>query len=175
MGVSLNTPEGHKELVSCIAFSHDGALLASASDDNTIKLWDAATGVTLKTLEGHTHSAASVEFFRGNIVGWVPSITFSLDSTLLASASRDKTVRLWDTTTGTALRTLEGHTEVVSSVALSRDGTLLSSSSRDKTVRILDAIIGAALRMLEGHTDEATSTVFSRWNATSVRFNGRDG
>jgi WD40 repeat protein len=64
-----------------MAFSPDGRLLATASDDSTARLWDPATGEHLRTLTGH-HSAV-----------W--GVAFSLDGRLLATASEDKTARVW--------------------------------------------------------------------------------
>jgi len=63
-------------------------------------------------------------------------VAFSPDGRLLATASHDKTARLWNTATGACLRTLTGHTDVLNAVAFSPDGRLLATASRDKTARV---------------------------------------
>jgi WD40 repeat protein len=79
-----------------VAFSPDGKQVVSGSGDETVRLWDAATGAALQTLEGHTD--------------YVRSVAFSPDGKQVVSGSDDETVRLWDAATGAALQTLEGHT-----------------------------------------------------------------
>jgi len=100
-----------------VAFSPDGKRLASVSSDQTVKVWDAATGQELFTLKGHT--------------GTVHTVAFSPDGTRLASASDDKTVKVWDARTGQEVLTLKGHTTPIWSVAFSPDGQRLASASVD--------------------------------------------
>ena len=125
---------GHTSYVSACAWSPDGQRLLSGSWDNTLKVWDAATGEALLTLTGHT----SV----------VNTCTWSPDGQRLLSGSFDNTLKLWDAATGEALLTLTGHTSCVNACAWSPDGKRLLSGSSDNTLKVWDAESGACLATL---------------------------
>jgi WD40 repeat protein len=141
------TGDAHAGRVYCVAFSPDGALLASGGGDKTVRLWDPATGEHVRTLAGHKRA--------------VRGVAFSPDGVLLASGGGDKTVRLWDPATGKHVRTLAGHKSVVRGVAFSPDGALLASGGGDKTVRLWDPATGEHVRTLAGHKRAVRGMAFS--------------
>ena len=131
MGAALHTLKGHSSWVYSVTVSADGKLVASGSDDETVRLWDGDTGAALQTLEGHS--------------GSVSSVAVSADGKLVASGSSDKTVRLCDGDTRAALHTLELDT-VTRTVSFSTSGQYLVtywgvfgvSSSQLSTLFMLD-------------------------------------
>ncbi|WP_414516560.1 AAA-like domain-containing protein, partial [Nostoc sp. PCC 9305] len=127
-----------------VAFSPDGETIASASDDNTVKLWN-RNGQLLQTLQGHSDS--------------VLGVAFSPDGETIASASADKTVKLWNRN-GQLLQTLQGHSDWVWSVAFSPDGETIASASDDNTVKLWNRN-GQLLQTLQGHSDSVLGVAFS--------------
>ncbi|MEH2008420.1 serine/threonine-protein kinase [Nostoc sp.] len=118
----LSTLSGHAWAVLTVAFSPDGQILATGSDDNTIKFWEVNTGQLICTLVGHSWS--------------VVALAFSADGETLLSASCDKTVKLWRVSTAEEIVTLSGHVDSVSAVAMSKVTQLIASGSRDKTIKL---------------------------------------
>lgn len=184
--VHYATLTGHTRNIKSLAFSPNGRMLASASGDGTIRLWDVATGQHRKTLEmslmdgnpafspdGNTLATGSVVHIflwdvatgqlQKTLAGHttvITSVAFSPDGRTLASGSWGG-ILLWDVATGQLRKTLTEHTHDVLSVAFSPDGVLFASGSRDKTIRLWNAVTGEPLKTLTGHTDRVTDVVFS--------------
>lgn len=146
-GEEIRRFEGHTAAINNAVFSRDGSLIASASDDRTVRIWNAETGEALHTLASHTDR--------------VTNVVFSPDDTLLLSTAWDTTARLWDVATGRELRQLVGHSRAVFGAAFSPDGTMALTGSADLTIRLWDVVTGGEIRQFEGHTNWVLSVVFS--------------
>jgi hypothetical protein len=129
------------------AISRDGSLIVSAGQDKTLKLWDAALGDELRTLEGHA--------------GSVSACAVSADGSFIVSAGRDKTLKLWDTATGRERATLTGHVGLVSACAVSPDGSFVVSASEDNTLKLWDTRSGDERATLGGHGGDVSDCAVS--------------
>ncbi|MGH3248919.1 MAG: trypsin-like peptidase domain-containing protein [Trebonia sp.] len=188
-GKTIRLLTGNTSQVNDVAFSPDGSLIAAASNDQTVRIWEVATGIHRTTLRGHGDQVGAVAFSPdGSLIAtasddhtartwdsatgthrttfnghseWVRSVAFSPDGSLIATASRDWTARTWDTATGTQRVTFNGHREWVRRVAFSPDGSLIVTASRDSTARIWDTVTGTRRTTLSEHFEGLNSVAFS--------------
>ncbi len=138
----------HADEVYSGSFSPDGRKLAtSGGGGHSAKLWDAATGRELATLEGHAHTV------------W--SVAFSPDGQRITSGSQDRTIKLWDVATRRELGAFAGHGSMINAVIFSPDGKRLVSCSDDQTVRLWDVATTQELLTLKEHADWVISVAFS--------------
>lgn len=147
--------------VSSVQYSPDGKTLVTGGWDSAARLWNAATGATLRKLEG-AHNR------------FVNASAFSPDGQRVATASDDGTARLWNVSTGAVLRAFRGHTGPVTDISYSPDGERVITASADKTARVWNARSGETVFVLAGHTQSVLRAVFSddgRWLLTG----GEDG
>jgi RNA polymerase sigma factor (sigma-70 family) len=171
-----------------IAFSPDGALLASAGDDGRVKLWDVASCRQVRECVGHVgwvHAVAFApdgkrlasagedgrvnlwdvpggkELRRFDHRGRVLALAFAPDGKRLASTGADRAVHVWDVDTGKELAWPTEHKRWVDALAFAPDGKRLATGSHDRTIRLWDASTGRLLREMTGHTDLIRAVAFA--------------
>ncbi|EFY97560.2 WD40 and cullin domain protein [Metarhizium robertsii] len=163
-------------------------ILASASSDRTVRLWDDVTGAHKRTLQGHRGYVLDIAFSpdgntlasassdcqvwvwgvnKGNHIrtlerhrDWVNSVVFLSNSTL-ASASSDWTINLWDINHGICKTVLKFHSGSVNALASSRNGKVLASGSSDRTVRIWNTAEGTPIKTSLDHDGSVTAVSFA--------------
>jgi WD domain, G-beta repeat len=123
---------GHSKPVKTAAFSGDGKLVVTASDDNTARIWDAESGREIVVLKGHT--------------GSVGTAAFSADGKRVVTASWDHTARIWNAEGGTEIVVLKDPNSGVLSAAFSADGKRVVTASMDHTARIWDVTWATLMR-----------------------------
>ena len=147
-GQQLATLHGHTGVVSSVAVSLDGSLIATGGWDKSVRLWSTAEGFMLTAnLTNH--------------FGVVTAVAISPDTSTVASAGWDKSVRLWDIATKREKLCITGHKRMVTGVAFSPDGRRLASASGDNTAILWDTTSGREVARLNGHTADLTSIAFS--------------
>jgi WD40 repeat protein len=177
----------HSAPVTAVAYSIDGKILATGSEDKTVILWNTTTGEALYTLEGHVRAVSAVVFTPDgknlitagdrNIQIWtldgkkvktllgattdVRSLAISPDGTLLAAGSYDKKIPVWDIPSGKVVKNLEGHLKSTLSVCWSPNGKYLVSGSLDETIRLWDVYTGTCLKVWTGHAGNIYGLAFS--------------
>lgn len=180
---------GHSGEISHAVFSPDGLRIVTTSWDGTAKLWLAASGKMIASLDDHrrtvTHAAFSPDGKRIVTTGWdrsalvwdaldgkrlaslnahterVVFAAFSQDGRRILTASLDRSAKLWNAVDGKLLASLDAHAERVVSVAFNRDGTRVLTASFDNTARLWDAVEGKLLHTLEAHAKPVVTAVFS--------------
>ncbi|KAJ7403539.1 F-box-like/WD repeat-containing protein TBL1X [Willisornis vidua] len=152
----VKTFQGHTNEVNAIKWDPSGMLLASCSDDMTLKIWSMKQDTCVHDLQAHSKEIYTIKWSPTG-----PGTSNPNSSIMLASASFDSTVRLWDVDRGVCIHTLTKHQEPVYSVAFSPDGKYLASGSFDKCVHIWNTQSGTLV-----HSYRGTGGIFEVcWNA----------
>ncbi len=136
---------GHTDQVLDMDLTPDGKYLATASADDTVKIWDTVAMKELGVLEGHADDVYAVSFGPG--------------PERIATGCRDGAVRVYGLPSGELLHTMRGHAETVTTVAFSPDGGQILSGGKDSTVRVWDAQSGDLLKVFREHGDEINMVI----------------
>ncbi|KAK7591035.1 hypothetical protein V9T40_002648 [Parthenolecanium corni] len=156
MDKPIKSFQGHTNEVNAIKWDPQGMLLASCSDDMTLKIWSMTQDTCVHDLQAHSKEIYTIKWSPTG-----PGTNNPNMNLILASASFDSTVRLWDVERGTCIHTLTKHTEPVYSVAFSPDGKFLASGSFDKCVHIWSTQSGQLV-----HSYKGTGGIFEVcWNS----------
>lgn len=172
-GFCVRTYTGHREWVRMVRVSLDGNLLASCSNDQTVRVWVAGGKDVKMEMRDHDHVV--------ECVAWAPEAATqaineaareasggdnknsgSYPGPFLASGSRDKTIRVWDVSSGQCLFSLQGHDNWVRGITWHPGGKYLLSASDDKTLRVWDIQHRRCHKRLDAHAHFATSLDFHR-------------
>lgn len=164
-GTRMITFKGHTGGVESVAFSPDGEYALSGSWDDTMKLWDVATGREIRTFK------RSSEYLLE--MGDVLSVAFSPDGKYALYGTYDQALKLWDIETGEEVRTFKGHTGAVSFTAFSPDSKMIYSGSTDGTIRLWNVSDGREIALMTGFTDGEWITITPEGYFTSSPNGGK--
>jgi len=178
---------GHTNVTESVAFSPNGTLIATTSDDKTIRVWNIAQKTCLYIINKHTKCAWKLFFNSDNILtsaafdktvrrwrleknaivqeqeftGSYGELCFNKKQTLFATDTNQSVINLVDNKTGSLIKELRGHTDIIYHLTFNHDDTLLASASKDKTIRIWDVESGECLKILDVHNNIVTEIHFS--------------
>lgn len=168
----IRTFEGHSRYIGCFTFLPGGRHIASASFDNTVKIWDIQTGEVVHNFQLYSFPESlraspdgkyvSCGLVNGHLLTWdltgkpvffggekhrenIMSINFSADGNMMVSGSWDKTIRLWDMRSRRMVKVIEGHSGPVLSIAIIQDKDIIVSASFDGSVKFWDIPSGTEL------------------------------
>ncbi|MBE9091090.1 hypothetical protein IQ232_15300 [Microcystis aeruginosa LEGE 11464] len=151
----------HCDEVLAVSFSPNGEMIATASKDQTVKLWN-RDGKLLTTLIDNSLTEKDCETFKQvSHCDEVWDVSFSPNGEMIATASRDKTVKLWQRDDGKLIRTLRGHTDGVLSVSFNPKDQMLASAGYDKNILFWNTNDGSLIKTLSGNTDGVRHLSFS--------------
>eukprot|EP00053_Salpingoeca_punica_P017979 m.174612 g.174612 ORF g.174612 m.174612 type:complete len:411 (+) comp17330_c3_seq1:124-1356(+) len=159
-GYCVRTLQGHSDWVRKARLSLDGTLIASTCNDQSVRVWNFQSGETKFDLRGHDHvveyvawaPAAALMSINILIAGEMPSESAMLKGPFFATASRDKTIKIWDASTGQCVHTFVGHDNWVRWLVWHPGGKYLISSADDKTIRTWDLAHKRCHKTLEAHS-----------------------
>jgi predicted Zn finger-like uncharacterized protein len=165
-GKYLRTFKGHIMGVTSVAFSPDGHFVLTGSADNTLRLWEVNSGQCVQTFEGHTQlsvvSNVGVEGLNdGFIYAGINAVAISKDGRFGLSGAMDRTVKLWDLTTGNTVRTLSSDDFVDTVAFVSGKRQVLSANLSKYDINLWDIDKGTCLFTFKGHTGRVTSLACS--------------
>ncbi|KAJ3417585.1 hypothetical protein HDV05_000042 [Chytridiales sp. JEL 0842] len=195
---------GHKGNIKCVEFTgEEGRKIVSGSSDNTCRVWDTETAECVGVLEGHTSRIWELTSNKsGSIVasasgdstvklwdmkdpkmpcvstlvggsGDIYSVKYHPNETHIASAGYDKVIRLFDVERGTVVKTFTGHQLAVSKIIFSPLGNLIVSGSKDNTIKFWDIVSGLCIKTIASHLGEVTSVDMSS-NGTLLLSSSKD-
>lgn len=196
------TLKGHGDQISRIAWSPDGDLIASGSNDRTIKIWSLGSGNCIETFpspystitnltwssDGSLLAASSIYedvylmssrtgMFHGKLTGhtgWVTSMAWSPDGVALATTCADEIVRIWIAANCMALKTLKGHRNLIRCIAWSPKNTFIATASSFGNVRLWDAKTWEHVHLLSGHSNSVNCMTWAP-NGTTLVSSSADG
>jgi len=175
-GFCIKTFNGHSEWVRSVVVSPDGTLIASGSTDHTIRIWVVASGECKHILKGHDHVVDCLAFSPASVHNYLTSSLStevddeaapkeedkSVAGKYLVSGSRDKTIKLWDVSTGQCLKTFADHDNWVRGVLFHPLGKYIISCSEDRSIRIFDLKEGRNVKTIQdAHPHFVTTIAFN--------------